>query len=178
MKEAKQNIWDLYDSGEVVCITTNGFVKKNGEAVMGRGTARQAVKRWPSLPRLLGNYINEFGNTVYVLPFPAMFFPKNSPPRLVAFPVKAVTGIYDSHNVVFGMRRQFQKGSVVPGWAMKADLAIIAKSLEELKILRVAHGWDRVYLPRPGCGAGELNWETQVKPLCEQDGDWLIVVHI
>ena len=33
-----------------------------------------------------------------------------------------------------------------------------------------------IVLPRPGCGAGELDWETQVKPLCAEYGDWLWVI--
>lgn len=31
------NIWDFYNKGFWIAITTNGTVKKNGEAVMGRG---------------------------------------------------------------------------------------------------------------------------------------------
>lgn len=45
MRDIKGNIWTLYDSDPTcyICITTNGFVKSNGEAVMGRGTALQAM---------------------------------------------------------------------------------------------------------------------------------------
>ena len=59
---------------------------------------------------------------------------------------------------------------------MKADPRIIARSLRELWQLFACCGWERVYLPRPGCGAGELDWETEVKPLCAQYDDWLAVV--
>ena len=165
MFETKADLWQLYDRGGVCCITTNGFVKKSGEAVMGRGVAWQAARRWPDLPAVLGWMIREYGNVVQVVR-----------ERLVAFPVKPVAGISNGSNVVRHMRHRFPPGSQVPGWAMKADLDIIARSLRQLDLLRRARGWEQVYLPRPGCGAGELDWEGQVRPLCEQYGDWLVVV--
>ena len=165
MIELRADIWEIYAAGQVVCITTNGFVKKNGEAVMGRGVAYQAARRWPDLPARLGHLIRANGNVVQVIR-----------ERLVAFPVKPVSGVSTGTNVVRHMRSRFPSGSWVPGWAMVADLDIIARSLRQLAQLRQAEGWERVYLPRPGCGAGEVNWESQVKPLCERFGNWLIVV--
>jgi|SRR6185437_3831006 len=38
-------------------ICTNGFLKTNGYAVMGAGTARQAAQRYPNLPEVLGKCI-------------------------------------------------------------------------------------------------------------------------
>lgn len=48
-------------------ITTNGFVKQNGELVMGRGVALQAKKKYPHLPRILGEKVREGGNHVYII---------------------------------------------------------------------------------------------------------------
>jgi len=166
MIERCTDIWQLYAAGEVVCITTNGFVKRNGHAVMGRGTAYQAAQRWPDLPAILGQMVREYGNVVQVVR-----------DRLIAFPVKPGEGISNGTNVVRHMRHQFPPGHQVPGWAMVADLDIIACSLRQLDLLRRARSWKRVYLPRPGCGAGELDWESQVRPLCEQYGDWLVVTN-
>lgn len=165
MIEMYADIWKLYDAGEIVCITTNGYVKRNGKAVMGRGTAYQAVQRWPNMPTLLGKSIRQAGNIVHLIR-----------PELLAFPVKGTDGISDGTNVVTHLRRRYPKGDIVPGWALKADLDIIRRSLAELAELREEYGWKQVYLPRPGCGAGELDWETQVRPLCREHGDWLIVV--
>jgi len=39
MKELRGNLF--HTPCDVICITTNGFVKRNGEAVMGRGCAVQ-----------------------------------------------------------------------------------------------------------------------------------------
>lgn len=146
MIEMCADIWELYDAGKVVCITTNGHRKKNGEAVMGRGTARQAVRRWPKLTKALGELIRRKGNVVQLVH-----------PRLLAFPVKGIDGISDGTNVVAHKRRQFPSGSAVPGWALKVDLDIIRRSLAELAESREEYGWKQIYLPRPGCGAGELD---------------------
>lgn len=63
MIEVKGNLWDYPADWRV--ITTNGFVKKNGECVMGRGCAFEAKKKFPELAKELGWRIKEGGNTPY-----------------------------------------------------------------------------------------------------------------
>jgi hypothetical protein len=46
------------------CITTNGFVKNNGAAVMGRGCAKQAMEIFPGIEFSLGQGIEMYGNHV------------------------------------------------------------------------------------------------------------------
>ena len=185
MIELIEDMWELYEKHEwaTFCITTNGFVKSNGEAVMGRGIAKQAVDRFPGLPIRLGQLLKQSG----VGPFgPKGNHVQFIGHRLVAFPVKPVEVISDGRNVVCYKQKQFPPGTTVPGWAAKADLNIIARSLRELEWMYRNLGWrnapvgggrfnTKVFLPRPGCGAGELEWE-QVKPLCEPYGDWLVVL--
>jgi len=68
MKEVIGNLWDFYDKDNfTVCITTNGFVKKNHESVMGRGCAKEAKERFPLLPLALGRSIEEYGNIFTVI---------------------------------------------------------------------------------------------------------------
>jgi len=62
MKEITGDIWDFYEKGFWIVITTNGNVKDNGEAVMGKGIALQARQRYPLLPSMLGKGILEIGN--------------------------------------------------------------------------------------------------------------------
>jgi len=62
MLVAKGNIW-TYDADWRI-ITTNGFVKNNGEAVMGRGVAWQAREKFPGLALRFGEYLNQKGNHV------------------------------------------------------------------------------------------------------------------
>ena len=54
-----KNMWDDYDKADLFLITTNSFIKKNGELVMGRGIAKEAKDRFPQLPVYAGKIIKE-----------------------------------------------------------------------------------------------------------------------
>ena len=127
MKELKENLWTT--DADCRVITTNGFVKRNGEAVMGRGCALEAVKQWPELPALLGNVLRYRGNLTTLL-----LVDEVDEVALVALPVK--------HN-----------------WWEKADLRLIVNSTVELIKLVDYCGYKQVVLPRPGCGNGGLDWD-------------------
>ena len=73
-----RNIFD--EPGDAVCVTTNGIVKTNGEAVMGAGIAKEANVRY-GVAAILGKKISAGGNHCYVL---GKFDHKN----LVSFPTK------------------------------------------------------------------------------------------
>lgn len=77
MKEVYGNLWNYPAQARV--ITTNGFVKKDGTAVMGRGCAKEAAKKYPQLPEALGMRIQEHGLTVEVFGLSE---------TIIAFPVK------------------------------------------------------------------------------------------
>jgi hypothetical protein len=47
VKELFGNLWE-FDG--IIVITTNGFVKRDGTCVMGRGCAKQATIKLPGLP--------------------------------------------------------------------------------------------------------------------------------
>jgi len=61
LRKVKENIWTPWAMGKWIIVPTNGFIKKNGEAVMGRGVAKQAKIRFPLLPAELGRKLQEFG---------------------------------------------------------------------------------------------------------------------
>lgn len=143
MLEAFGDIWELADEGcDALVITTNGYVKKSdGLAVMGRGIANQAAKRFPKLPAELGWCLRQYGNHCFV-------FSGHSPHYdIVTFPVKPTFG---------------PKGE--PGWMVKAELPLIAQSAKELVGIAKRYDWIDILVPRPGCGYGMLHWGN-VKPV-------------
>lgn len=76
MKQVKGDLWQ--HPTDLHVITTNGSVRRDGFAVMGRGVALQACKRYPDLQRELGTLLSNYGNVVHYLPHL----------RLLTFPVK------------------------------------------------------------------------------------------
>lgn len=85
MKEIRGDLWDYYEKiDHVICITTNGFLKKNGDAVMGRGCAYEATQYIPGITRILGRHIRANGNTAGILRVTADEW------AIIAFPVKHV----------------------------------------------------------------------------------------
>lgn len=73
MKITCGNIWDL--PADYRAITTNGIVKSNGAAVMGRGIALQAITKYPGIDFELGKLINKWGNHVFKLSNNLISFP-------------------------------------------------------------------------------------------------------
>lgn len=80
MREATGNIW--WTRWDAIVIPTNGDVNRGGEAVMGRGLARQAAQRWPLLPKTLAMLLREHGNHAFDVWKPRRL------PTLLSFPVK------------------------------------------------------------------------------------------
>ena len=139
---------------DALCITTNGFVKNNGQAVMGKGIAKNIQRYFPNIQQDLGELIRTKGNNVHII--------YNTEPNIISFPVKPISGISNGINHVSHLN--FKKGERVPGWEMKASLESIETSAYQLVELADNNPWNAIVLPRPGCGAGELTWE-QVEPV-------------
>lgn len=129
MKIVKDDIWEYLPKGYCIIIPTNGYVNKNGEAVMGRGIAYQAKKLFKGLSFALGKNLKEYGNNVN-------YFERQ---KLITFPTK--------HN-----------------WKEPADLQLIKKSCEQLRILMEKKPEIRIAMPRVGCGNGKLSWDN-VRPI-------------
>lgn len=159
MKETTGNLWD--EPCDALCITTNGFVKSNGRAVMGRGCAAQAARLIPGIDLTLGSRIWSQGNDVHLL----AKFGRPEARDIISFPVKTdKLFVTRPEQIVAHQRRNFQLPATVPGWACVADIRIIRRSAEQLVKLTDKMGYKNVLLPRPGCGAGELEWQ-QVRPV-------------
>ncbi|HXE97229.1 MAG TPA: hypothetical protein VN642_12520 [Dongiaceae bacterium] len=67
MLETVGDIWEYADRGEIIVITSNGSLTRDGRAVIGRGVAKQAALRHPWLAEKLGRLLAEQGNHVFDL---------------------------------------------------------------------------------------------------------------
>lgn len=68
MRECRGNLWRFHRDGAWIVVPTNGLVRRDGYAVMGRGVAAQAAQRFPTLQATLGGLLMSRGNHVIALP--------------------------------------------------------------------------------------------------------------
>lgn len=145
MEVIKGNIWDKHQEGAFICITVNCTPNSRGNATMGKGIAKQAVDRFPKLPELLGKTQIEFASKT------GSFFTERSRRpqvfrnyRLITFPTKLV-------------------------WWEDSILDLIEASCHHL--IKIADTMTTlpfpIYLPKPGCENGGLQWE-KVQPIVEE----------
>ena len=153
MLEQVINLWDAYPA-DAKCITTNGNINLRDEAVMGTGVAKEATLRWPELPATLGRLLKQVGNHV------------GSAGRVTYSPAAEIHHRGDVYDLPWNIEERFELVffPVKENWGDNAHPRLIRQSALELVSLTNSKGWERVYLPRPGCGAGRLSWE-QVKPI-------------
>ncbi len=79
MKELIGDLWEFHGVA-IICITTNGYVTGKGEAVFGRGCARQSQLRFPGIRLRLGNMLATVGNHVHWLGDGVVSFPVEESP--------------------------------------------------------------------------------------------------
>ena len=152
MEEVCGDIWQY--PADVICITTNGSVKNDGRAVMGRGVALQAKQRWPELilDDILGRQLRAGDLHVSVL---------------AAVKTAEILGRRLRLDDVHGAARRelvLLSFPVKYRWHEAADLVLIGNSAHELADLAKMCPEIVFVLPRPGCGNGRLKWED-VKPI-------------
>jgi hypothetical protein len=73
MLEEFGDFWTI--QGDARCITTNGALRSNGNAIMGKGMALQAKQRYSKLEFSLGRLIQKYGNHVFKLGNGLISFP-------------------------------------------------------------------------------------------------------
>lgn len=137
MKEIEGDLFDFYDQGEWIVITTNGTVRNDGLLVMGRGVAEQAAKKIPGLQKDLGSVVLRSGNHVW----PMLKY------RVFSYPVKwKWMEMADPRLIKWGAKELVEKVQAV-------------NNIRQRSI-------DRIYMVRPGCGNGGLAWAA-VRPMIE-----------
>ena len=171
MHYASGNIMKLIGRASAIVITTNGFVKSNGECVMGRGIAKQFADRYPTIPKLVGDSIKTKGNVVSVIT-------NIAGTDIIIFPVKPVNIKYDGNNIVEHAKPKFSIGDIVPGFYAKATTEIIRDSCGRLNGIIREKQYKYIVLPLPGCGAGELSFKNDVEPILLEKFNHLDEVYI
>lgn len=164
MKYSSGDIMNYIGKVSAIVVTTNGFVKNNGECVMGRGIAKAIADKYPNIPEKLGTHIKLKGNIVGVID-------TIDNTDIISFPVKPIKLINDGTNIVSHAKKKFDIGDTVPGFYAKADLNIITKSSHELNNLIISKDYKHVVAPLFGCGAGELSWKYDVEPIILNEFD-------
>lgn len=145
MLEVFGNLWEYEADARV--ITTNGFVKNNGEAVMGRGCALEAAKKYPSLSKDLGVRIKHSGNRVFGF--------KYDKDIIFTFPVKH--NWYEKADIDLIARSALQ---------LIDEIVHSPVNVNHFDMYIKSH----IVIPRPGCGNGGLEW-YQVQPMLEEIWD-------
>ncbi len=144
MKEIVGNLWD-YHKQSFICIMVNCTPNTKGIAIMGAGIAKQAANRYPALPNILGSTQIEYGAK------DGQFFTARSRRpqvflkyRLITFPTKIT-------------------------WDQDSSLDLIEASCHHLVdiVNKVPQIKGSVYLPKPGVGNGNLEW-NQVKAVISE----------
>lgn len=155
-----------------VVITTNGYFKKNGEAVMGRGIAKQAALKHPSLPEMLGGAIKEYGNKVFWYPlYNILTFPvkhnwwEKADIDLIEESCKQLVDVVERSNKIY-------QPALKDGGKQIHAIGTLKEFIPKEWGLAVT---PPIYMVRPGCGNGGLNWQD-VRPVCEKYLDDRFVV--
>lgn len=135
---------------EAAAITTNGVIRKNGDAVCGKGQALEAKTIFPGLEAQLGQYLRRYGNRAFYMG------------------VHEIGGQFTSL-VTFPTKHHYRDNS---------NLVLIEKSAHQVKQIADKFELSKIYLPPVGCGLGKLDYEKQVRPIIQGilDDDRFIVV--
>lgn len=152
----KDDIWNYLYKYPIV-ITTNGFVKNNGQLVMGKGIAQQARDKFKNLEldKYLGSLVSDIGNVPHCIWINTL---TEIPPTFISFPVKPIKSSF-VQDLLDNKFNQFKDCKWFPGWACEANKEIIANSFAVLRYLIDYHKIDKIVLPKVGCGNGGLEWQ-------------------
>ena len=139
-------LWDEIGKANLILVTTNASVRKDGCLVCGRGAAKEAAERFPTFSRRCGHKIRfyEREEKIYGIMIFSGILPQGS---IGAFQVKY-------------------------HWKDQADLLLIAHSVGQL--ILVSGQYERIAMNFPGTGFGRLARE-KVLPLLEPLPDNVII---
>lgn len=119
----------------VVC-TTNNFVRRDGNLVMGRGIAEQFKAKFKYLDWNWGQIVQQTKDK----------------------------GNDDYHVLIDGPRRYLHNSIYLVGlqtkrfWGDPSPIELVVESCKKLKKICDLMNWDKIVMTKPGCGNGGLKW--------------------
>lgn len=119
------------DEKEAAAFTTNGVLRKNGYAVLGKGQALEAKQLFPGLEKRLGEYLFRYGNRAFYMGVRQLGEHLTS---LITFPTK-----YHYRD--------------------NSNLELITGPARQVKAIADKFQLRKIYMPPVGCGLGKLNYE-------------------
>lgn len=149
MREIVGDLFSISSKWDWICIPTNGNVMpRSGCAVMGRGMAFEARKRFPGIDKVLGALLAKSGNHVHSL------------------------GVYHEVNVFSFPTKDHWREKSSPRLIDQSCRELYTKWLDNkgTSTMRKLAGYQSiptVFLPRVGCGLGKLDWDS-VKLILER----------
>lgn len=164
MLEINDDLFNHAGRHNALVITTNNVIKSNGELVMGAGIALEATKRYPGIAqkfadeikrsKMIDEAFQEVSDDYNI----ACVRINNQP--LIALQTKRhwknpspIDLVVQSCQLLFGFVNCYEQANENPDIDIK-----------------------KVYMSRPGCGNGGLDW-NYVKPLISFLDDRFIVCH-
>lgn len=139
MRELRTDMFSIdFQPTDAICVTTNGVIRKDGRAVMGKGIALEATKRFAFIANDLGLYLRKYGNRPFNMGKRVDML-TNKYVNVITFPTK--------HD-----------------WHDRSDIELIRTSAMHLVNMADKFKFGTIYLPRPGCANGGLSWEQLVRP--------------
>lgn len=163
------NIWDFLGIADAIGITTNGYIRSGGRAVMGRGTALQAKDRYSDIERNLSTHLTVYGNVPGILVV-------DRGTSIVSFPTK-IDGMTNppKHLILPRSKYLYEGKTYVYGYHLKSFLYLIVDSARKLVTLANENDWETVVLPKVGCGEGGLEWDQVHKSLHFMDDRFIFL---
>lgn len=143
LKEVTGNVWKMLDKNSAVCILTNNSIYR---------TIDSFTLKTKTFNPMGGGIAKEAKDRNYGLE------ERHAQAILNNYYSLGKDQITGAEMLRFPTKENIKENST---------LSIIACSLYKVKEYCISNPEITVYLPRPGCGLGGLNWE-EVKPVCEQ----------
>lgn len=134
------DLWDELGKADLLLVSGNATVKRNGELVMGRGAAREAAQRFPGLALDMGQRIRNIGGY---------------------FRQPARYGVLLASDA-FGTKPRL--GLFQAKWHWRDDASPYLIECSAVHLIGMARNFVRIVLNYPGIGNGRLRVED-VEPI-------------